>query len=94
MTKSRIMLGAVLYATLIGGGVAIAQRPEQDIDAKRHANLAAAQRLCGEAWVKIDDAQKANKDQLGGHAEKAKHLLEEVNRELKEAAEFANKEHR
>jgi hypothetical protein len=45
-----------------------------------------------EAWGRIDQAQKANKDELGGHAAKAKELLEQVNHELKEAAEYA--EHR
>ena len=32
MTKSRIMLGAVLCAALIGGGIAVAQKPERDIN--------------------------------------------------------------
>lgn len=90
MTKSKMMLGAALCVAMVGGGIAIAQKPERDIDRNRHPNLAAAQELCEQAWVRIDEAQKANKDQLGGHAEKAKHLLEEVNHELKEAAEFAN----
>ena len=90
MTKSRVMLSAVLCAVLVGGGIAAAQRPERDIDSKKHANLAAAKELCQQAWVRIDEAQKANKDELGGHAQKAKQLLEQVNHELKEAAEFAD----
>ena len=90
MTKSKMMLGAALCVVLVGGSVAVAQRPERDIDVKRHENLAAAQQLCGQAWARIDDAQKANKEELGGHAEKAKQLLEEVNRELKAAAEYAD----
>ena len=90
MTTSRIMLGALLSAVLVGGGVAVAQRPERDIDSKKHANLASAQELCVQAWIKIDEAQKANKDELGGHAQKAKDLLEQVNHELKEAAEYAD----
>jgi len=74
-------------------GIAFAQRPETDIDPNRHANLAAAQHHVVEAWVKITEAQQANKDQLGGHAEKAIQLLEQANHELKEAAEYANHHH-
>jgi hypothetical protein len=90
MTKSRIMLGALLCAALVGGGIAVAQRPERDIDPKKHQYLAAAQDLCVQAWMKVDEAQKANKDELGGHAQKAKELLDQVNHELKEAAEYAD----
>jgi hypothetical protein len=90
MTKSRIMLGAVLCAALIGGGIAAAQKPERDINPQRHANLAAAQELCVQAWLKVEEAQKANKDELGGHAQRALELLEQVNHELKQAAEFAD----
>ena len=74
-------------------GIAFAQRPETDIDPNRHGNLAEAQRHVVEAWAKITEAQKANKDQLGGHAEKAIQLLEQANHELKEAAEYADHHH-
>ena len=43
-----------------------------------------------QAWLKVEEAQKANKDELGGHAQRAKELLEQVNHELKQAAEFAD----
>ncbi len=69
----------------------LAQRPEKDISKGRHPNLAAAQRLCEQAWNRIVDAQKANEWDLGGHAQKAKDLLDEANRELKLAAEAANR---
>jgi uncharacterized protein HemX len=74
-------------------GVAFAQRPETDIDPNRHANLAEAQHHVVQAYQKIVEAQQANKEQLGGHAEKAIQLLEQANHELKEAAEFANHHH-
>jgi hypothetical protein len=74
-------------------GIALAQRPETDIDPNRHANLAAAQQHVVEAWKRITEAQQANKDQLGGHAEKATQLLEQANHELKEAAEYADHHH-
>jgi hypothetical protein len=57
-------------------------------------NLAAAQRLSEQAYNKITAAQQANEWDMNGHAAKAKELLEQVNRELKEAAEAANKNHR
>jgi hypothetical protein len=40
--------------------------------------------------VNIDEAQKENKDELGGHAQKAKDLIDAADRELKVAAEFAD----
>lgn len=57
----------------------------------RHPNLAAAQRLCEQAWERVSAAQQANEFDMEGHAQKAKNLLDEVNRELKLAAEAANR---
>jgi len=65
-----------------------------DISAKRHPNLAAAQQMSRSAWDKVVAAQKANEWDLSGHASKAKDLLDQVNKELKLAAEAANKDHK
>jgi hypothetical protein len=73
------------------GGAALAQRPKENISPGRHPNLAAAQRLSQQAWEKIVAAQEANEWDMNGHAQKAKNLLDEVNRELKLAAESANR---
>ena len=73
------------------GGAALAQRPKMDVSARRHPNIAAAQKLIQQAWQKIVAAQQANEFDMHGHAAKAKELLEQVNNELKEAAEAANK---
>ena len=73
------------------GGLALARRPKENVAAGRDANLAAAQRLSQQAWQKIVAAQEANEFDMGGHAQKAKNLLDEVNRELKLAAEAANR---
>ena len=89
MTKTRI-LTAALGALLLIGGAAIAQ-PKRNISGARHPNLAAAQRLSQQAWEKISAAQEANEWDMQGHAKKAKELLDEVNRELKLAAEAANR---
>jgi hypothetical protein len=90
MIKPRVA-SAVLGFLLVVGGVAIAQRPKENISPERHPNLAAAQRLSQQAWERIVAAQQANEWDLGGHAEKAKRLLDEVNNELKLAAETSNR---
>ena len=78
-------------AALLVGGAALAQRPKQNVSAGRHPNLAAAQRLCEQAWQKIGAAQEANEWDMQGHAAKAKQLLDEASKELKQAAEAANR---
>lgn len=65
-------------------------RPADNVSHHRHPNIAAAQRLTTQAYNRIVDAQKANEFDLGGHAAKAKQLLEEANQELKEAALTSN----
>lgn len=90
MKQKSIYLAVALIVCMAFIGVTLAQRPETNIDPARHPNLAEAQHHILQAFEKIDEAQRANKDQLGGHAEKAKQLLDQASRELKEAAEFAN----
>ena len=84
---SAIVLGSALAI----GGIAWAQRPKENINAGRHPNLAAAQRLSQQAWQRIIDAQKANEWDMSGHAQKAKELLDQVNSELRQAATAANR---
>jgi hypothetical protein len=88
--KLRI-LAALFGSLLVIGGAAIAQAPKTNVSAGRHPNLAAAQRLSKNAYDKIIDAQKANEWDMAGHAQKAKDLLDQVNSELKLAAQAANK---
>ena len=90
MIRSRI-LAVVLGALLLIGAAATAQRPARNVSPARHPNLAAAQRLSQQAWERIVAAQRANEFDMRGHAQKAKELLEEVNKELKLAAEAANR---
>jgi hypothetical protein len=85
------LFAVVLGSVLLLAGIVIAQRPRDNISAARHPNLAAAQRLSTEAWEKIVEAQRANEWDLDGHAQKAKNLLDQVNSELKLAAESANR---
>ena len=90
MKRRSVYLAVVLAVCPASLGIAFAQRPETNIDPNRHPNLAEAQHHILQAFEKIDEAQRSNKDQLGGHAEKAKLLLDQASRELKEAAEYAN----
>ena len=83
-------LGAVLVTAIIGVGTAIAQAPKENVSKGLHPNLARAQRQSQAAYESIVAAQGANEYDLGGHAQKAKQLLEEVNNELKLAAEQSN----
>jgi len=91
MTMRKVVASGIAAATLFCGGILLAQKPERDVSPRRHPNLAAAQRLCDQAFGKITAAQEANEFDMNGHAAKAKELLEQAGRELKLAAEAANK---
>jgi hypothetical protein len=91
--KASHAVGATLLL-ILGAGATWAQKPVDDVSSKRHPNLAAAQRLSRSAWEKVTAAQQANEWDMDGHAAKAKDLLDQVNNELKMAAEMANKNHK
>jgi hypothetical protein len=79
---------------LLCGGIVLAQAPVQNINPHHHPNLAAAQRLSEQAYQKILAAQQANEWDMEGHAQKAKELLDQVNEQLRLAANWANKNHK
>jgi hypothetical protein len=89
MSKNIRVLTAVLSALLFCA-ITLAQEPVQDIDKNKHPNLAEAQRLVVDANRYVATAQKDDRYDMKGHAEKARQLLAEVNQELKAAAEAAN----
>ena len=92
---SRIFRTLVLGLSLCLAGTALAEKkPAVDVSPQKHPNLAAAQKLSRQAFDKIVAAQHANEWDMKGHAEKAKALLDEVNTELKLAAEAANAAHK
>ena len=91
LPTNRISLLKLAGVLLLIVGLALAQAPKQNVSGGRHPNLAAAQRLSHQAWEKIVAAQEANEWDMQGHAQKAKNLLDEVNKELKMAAEAANR---
>ncbi len=90
MKTRSIVFASLLSAGMIAGGFALAQ-PAQNVSHARHPNLAAAQRLIDQAYQRITDAQQANEWDMHGHAAKAKDLLDQASRELKMAAEDANR---
>ena len=91
MTKRNMGLTSLLGALLLCGSIVLAQKPPQNVNPHRHPNLAAAQNLAERAFQRVIDAQKANEWDMDGHAQKAKDLLDQANKELKEAAEAANR---
>ena len=91
---TRNIVRAILAGAIFCGGMLVAQKPAENVNPHRHPNLAAAQRLSEQAYQKIVAAQQANEFDMEGHAQKAKDLLEQVNQQLKLAAEWANKNHK
>ena len=71
-------------------GLAVAA-PKPDVSAKKHPNLEHAQADITKAWDDVTAAQKANEFDMDGHAQKAKDALDIANKEIKLAAEAANK---
>jgi hypothetical protein len=88
--KTNLLRGAALAAVLVLAGVAVAQRPVDNIDPHKHPHLAAAQHHIGAAWQEAETARTDNHYDLGGHGEKAVEHLVAADRELKEAAEYSN----
>jgi hypothetical protein len=62
----------------------------QQVSKALHPNLAAAQNFIERAISKITAAQTANEYDLGGHAARAKALLDQAYVEIKLAAKAAN----
>jgi hypothetical protein len=87
MKARNIVFGSVLALGLVTSGFVAGQ----DVSWRRHPNLAAAQHLIDQAFAKVSDAQRANEWDMDGHAAKAKDLLDQANREIKQAAMTANR---
>jgi hypothetical protein len=92
-----VMISKALFpaapVTLLAS-VALASPPVENVSAEKNPDLAAAQHLVVEGYDKIDAAQKVHGPEMAGHAEKAKALLEQANRELKLAADMADRPHK
>ena len=88
--KSALIAGGLLCGALAFPGVLAAQQPTVDIDTDGHGNLSSAQEYVVMAWQRIDRAQKINNYDMGGHAARAKELLEQANAEIRAAADVLN----
>lgn len=87
MNTRKLALAVALGLALVTGGVIVAQDPH------RNPNLAEAQRLIDGAIGKLDEAQKINRDDMEGHAQRAKELLGQAHEEIRAAAEAADRHH-
>ncbi|MDD2309557.1 MAG: hypothetical protein PHH91_08250 [Desulfuromonadaceae bacterium] len=90
-----IFLSVIVSALMLSSvGTVYAAEPELNVSSRRHPNIASAQVLSRQAYYKIVRAQRANRNDLGGHAQRAKELLVQVNEELKLSAGAANQNRR
>lgn len=94
MTCKKILIGFSFLTAMIFIWTVEAQAPGPvvNIDPNQHGNLAAAQSDIVDAYQRIDAAQSANNNHLGGHAQKAKDLLTQADAELRLAADVADAE--
>jgi hypothetical protein len=81
-----LIVGVVVLGLLSVGFSAFGQQVSRAL----HPNLAAAQGFIERAINKITAAQSANEFDMGGHAAKAKGLLDQAYEEIKLAALAAN----
>ena len=92
MNRKNLLPGLVLLGSLVFT-VAAQAAPPVDIG-DRHGNLRAAQEQIDAAFQSISRAQEANDSRLGGHAGRAKELLQQASEELRMAADTANSNER
>ena len=88
-----LALPFVAAMAMLAATAATAQEPAQNISSSKHGNLAAAQGFTRQAYDAMTAAQAANEYDLGGHAAKAKSLLDQAADEMKKAAIASNHRH-
>jgi hypothetical protein len=90
MSKRIWMVAMALCAAFAFSAVLFAQQEPRVTVGEKHGNMRAAQEYIQQAWRKVDEAQKDNNYNLGGHAGRAKELLAQASEEIKLSAEAAN----
>jgi hypothetical protein len=90
MSKRIWMVAMALCAAFALSAVLFAQQEPRVTVGEKHGNMRAAQEYIQQAWRKVDEAQKDNNYNLGGHAGRAKELLAQASEEIKLSAEAAN----
>jgi hypothetical protein len=88
MTKIKVV--AAIWLAVLLCGITLAQDPVINVNKQQNPNLWQAQQSIIEATHAIVAAQKANNYDMQDHAEKAKKLLLEADKEIKLAAVAAN----
>ncbi len=89
MVRKMVVMCIALCVAFALGATLFAQAPGVTVG-DRHGNMRAAQQYIKQAWLKVDEAQKDNNYNLGGHAGRAKELLAQASEEIKLSAEAAN----
>jgi hypothetical protein len=84
------MVAIALCAVFALSAVLFAQQEPRVTVGEKHGNMRAAQEYIQQVWRKVDEAQKDNNYNLGGHAGRAKELLAQASEEIKLSAEDAN----
>jgi hypothetical protein len=87
------MVAIALCAVFALSAVLFAQQGPRVTVGEKHGNMRSAQEYIQQAWLKVDEAQKDNRYNLGGHAGRAKELLAQASEEIKLSAETANSHH-
>jgi hypothetical protein len=90
MCKRIWMAAIALCAVFALSAVLFAEQEPRVTVGDKHGNMRAAQEYIQQAWRKVDEAQKDNNYNLGGHAGRAKELLAQASEEIKRSAEDAN----
>lgn len=87
----RRLLRPVVLALVVAAPLSLALAQKKDGGKYSHPNLMAADKLCAQAFAKLEAAQVANEYDLGGHAKKAKDLIKQAQDEIKRATAAAKK---
>jgi hypothetical protein len=74
VTKKNLTISTTTYTAPACVSVTLVRPPVVNLDPHRHGNLAAAQKYIVQAYQKLDQAQTANRDRLGDHAQRAEDL--------------------
>ena len=89
MKKKITLVAIAVCASFALGAALFAQMPPVNVG-ERHGNMRAAQQLIQQAWQRVDEAQRDNNYNLGGHAARAKELLSQASEEIRLSADAAN----
>ncbi len=88
ITRKTVRAAAIAGAAMLISFQAVAQQPPVTNANPKFGNLVAAQKEMRQAFNHISLAQKNNEFDFGGHAAKAKELIDQAARELDASVQF------